>query len=57
MVSIFMQENFAHAVQVSNRIEDWHKRLGHASPHKLVHMAKEGLVGFTVSWKHKNAIL
>ena len=39
-----MQENFAHAVQVRNRIEDWHKRLGHASPDTLVHMAKEGLV-------------
>jgi len=40
----YVQENFAHAAQVKNRIEDWHKRLGHASPDKLMQLVKEGLV-------------
>ena len=40
----YVQKNFAHVGQVKNRIKDWHKRLGHANPKKLIHMVKEGLV-------------
>jgi len=40
----YEQKNSAHVAQVKNRIEDWHKRLGHANPEKLINMVKEGLV-------------
>jgi len=40
----YVPKNFAHVAQVKNRIEDWHKRLGHAYPEKSIHMVKEGLV-------------
>ena len=29
---------------MKNRIEDLHKRMGHANPEKLIHVVKEGLV-------------
>jgi len=37
----YVQKNFAHVVQVKNRIEDRHKRLGHDNPEKLIHMVKK----------------
>jgi len=40
----YVDKQFAHVAQVRNGIENWHKRLGHVNPEKLVQMANKGLV-------------